>query len=82
MTNKLGQPPGICDQCYANQTFCPADVGREAYYCCHNEVLAFPRPDGKGWICESGVSETEWNQRAESAARTLEVLAARANKMN
>ena len=82
MTNKLERPPGICDECYANQTFHPADVGREAYYCRHNGVLAFPRPDFKGWFSESGVSEAEHNQRFESAARTLEVLAARANKMN
>ena len=82
MTTKLPQPPGICDDCYANQTFHPADAGRGVYHCHHNDALAMLKADATGWIIETGIDREEYIRRAEAAATTLELLTARANKMN
>lgn len=80
--DRLPQPPGICNDCYANQTFHPADQGEGCYYCSHNGVLAICKADLSGWICESGIDRAEWQRRAEGAAVTVELLAAAAKKMN
>ena len=80
--HQLPQPPGICDDCYANQTFHPADQGGDAYYCDHNKCLALPKSDFSGWLCETGIDRAEWKRRAEAAATTLAVLTAQAKKMN
>ena len=81
MTTKLPQPPGICDDCYANQMFHSADQGGDAYYCDHNKCLALPKNDFSGWLCETGIDRAEWQRRAEAAASTLDLLAAQAKKM-
>ena len=78
----LGKLPGICNVCWSNQTHHPADEGRDAYHCHHNDVLAMPKADLSGWFCESGITREEYARRAQAAATAVEVLAARASKMN
>ena len=78
----LGKPPGICNVCWSDQTHHPADEGRDAYHCRHNDVLAVPKADFTGWICESGVTQQQYAFRAEATVTTLELLAAEKNKMN
>ncbi len=81
MTNRerLGPPLGICPGCYADQTFHAADVGRDVYYCGHNDVMALPKHNG-GWISESEIDRAELDRRCESAAQDLQMFMARARK--
>ena len=82
MTTKLSPPPGICEQCFTNQTHHRLDTEQGIYYCAHNKCLALPKSDLTGWICETGIDRAEWQRKAEAAATTLEVLTAQAKKMN
>ena len=78
---KLGQPPGVCADCWKNQTHNPSDEHREAYHCHHNNAMAMPNAAGTGWCIFTGVSREEYRARAESAATTVDLLAAAAKKM-
>ena len=80
--SQLPRPPGICDECYCDQTHHPLDAGQGVYYCSHNDVLAICKADFSGWFSESGVNRAEWKRRAEAAATTVDLLAAAAKKMN
>ena len=76
MTTKLPQPPGICDQCYCDQTHHPLDTGQGVYYCGHNDTLAIVKTNLSGWIVESGVKVEEWIRRRDNAEATLDLLGA------
>ena len=80
--DRLPQPPGICTECWSFQTHYSADEERGVYHCHHNDALAMPKADATGWIIETGIDREEYIRRAEAAATTLELLTARANKMN
>ena len=44
---KLGQPPGICDECWNNQQFHTSDEYHECFYCSKCKAMALPRPGCK-----------------------------------
>ena len=79
---KLGKPPGICNVCWSDQTHHSLDTGGECFHCHHQDTLAMAKVDYSGWIIETGVSREEYVRTAESVATTLELLAAKASKMN
>ena len=80
MTDKLGRPPGICDDCYTNQQHHPLDTGHGVFYCKHTQTIAMLKQNGTGFLLETGISEAEHTRRIESAAVTIEMMQAPANK--
>ena len=79
---KLGQPPGICDDCWNNQTHNPSDEHREACHCHHNNAMAMPNAAGTGWCIFTNVSRAEYLARADRAALTEAGLQAKAKGMH
>ena len=80
--DRLPQPPGICDDCYCDQTHHPLDAGHVIYYCSHHDCLALPKQGGEGWLVETNVDSAEWKRRAHVAERTLDLIAGARKKMN
>ena len=80
-TAKAIQPPfGICEACLQSQKFHALDVGHGVFYCKHTQTIAMAKQDGTGFLLETGISEAEHTRRIESAAVTIEMMQAPANK--
>lgn len=78
--HKLPPPLGICERCYADQTFHTADMGQDVYYCEHTETMAVPKADWSGWLSESGIDRAEFTRRCDSAAADLQMFMAGVRK--
>ena len=78
----LGQPPGICDICFEQQTHHALDVGGHAFHCHHNDTQAIAKADCSGWLVEQGVSRAEYQRRAEAAVQALAIIDNRKASLN
>ena len=72
----LGQPPGICVDCWSGQHHHRYDDSKENYYCAHHQAWALPKADYSGWIVLTGVTQDEFVLKVNQAARLLEAQSA------
>ena len=79
---KLGQPPGICDECWHNQRFHTSDEYHECFYCSKFKAMALPSADGFGWVIFTGISRSQYLARADRAALTEVALQAKTQGMH
>jgi len=68
----LGQPPGICADCWSGQHHHKYDDTHANYYCAHHRTWAMPKVDYTGWIVLTGVTQDEFVLKLNRAARMFE----------